>query len=31
MVNFKRLYWGIVIYLVVVISLFTWFTRSYQP
>ena len=31
MVNFKRLYWGIGIYLAVVIALFTWFTRSYQP
>ena len=31
MVNFKRLYWGIVIYLAAMIALFTWFTRSYQP
>lgn len=31
MVNFRRLYWGIGIYLVVVIALFTWFTKSYQP
>ncbi len=31
MVNFKRLYWGIGVYLVVVIALFTWFTRSYRP
>jgi hypothetical protein len=31
MVNFKRLYWGIGIYLVVMISLLTWFTRSYRP
>ncbi len=31
MVNFKRLYWGVAIYLVVIIALFTWFTRSYAP
>lgn len=28
--NFKRLYWLVGVYLVVVIALFTWFTRSYN-
>jgi hypothetical protein len=28
--NFKRLYWAVGVYVVAIIALFTWFTRSWN-
>jgi len=28
--NFRRLYWLVGLYLIAVIALFTWFTRSFN-
>jgi len=30
MMNFNRLYWAVGAYVVVIIALFTWFTRSWN-
>lgn len=28
--NFRRLYWLVGLYVIVIIAFFTWFTRSYN-